>query len=81
MKPFLASTLAVVFHTIGFIVGAGLCCALGFSIGSLTAYPVTGALCGLAYQLAAYFIVHQQMLDSHERGRMKFLRVLDRVMA
>lgn len=78
MKSFIATALAVVFHIIGFAVGAGLWCAIGFGIGSAIGYPVTGALSGLSFQLAAYLSIREQMLASLERGRMKFLLVLDR---
>ena len=79
MKPVIATVLALVFHTLGFAVGAGLWCVVGYSIGVAIGYPVTGALSGLSFQLAAYLSVREQMAASLERGRQKFLLALDQI--
>ena len=79
MKSFIATVLALVFHTLGFAVGAGLWALVGYSIGVAIGAPVTGALSGLAFQLAAYLAVREQMAASLERGRQKFLLALDQI--
>ncbi len=82
MKSTLAGVLAVTFHLLGFTLGCLIWSAVGYCLGSaFSDAPVTGALCGLTYQLACYVWLHDQMWDSLERAHQKFELVLDQFMA
>ena len=79
MKSFAATALAVFFHILGFSVGCGLWLLIGWSLGNLVGAPISGALTGLAWQTGCYFVLHDQMAASLERGRVKFAAVIDRI--
>ena len=82
MKSIIAGALVLVLHTLGFAVGCGIWAVIGWCLGSLLSHaPITGALCGLAYQLWAYIYQHEQMWDSIQRAYTKFMLVLDRASA
>lgn len=78
MKAFAATALAVLFHVFGFSVGCGLWLLIGWCFGTVAGAPITGALTGLAWQTGCYFLQHDRMAASLERGRLRFAQVLDR---
>lgn len=82
MKPFLAGTITLLLHTFGFAIGCCIWAAIGWGLGSTFSHaPVSGALTGLAYQLACYIYLHDQMWAGIQRSYQKFLLVLDRSFA
>jgi hypothetical protein len=74
----LASLIAIALHTTGFAIGCLIWAAIGYGFGSLLGYPVVGALSGIAYQLASYLAVHDQMWDSLSRSTERFTVLLNR---
>ena len=82
MKSFIASALAVFFHILGFAIGCGIWVLFGWCLGSAFNHsPITGALCGLAVQLAGYISLHSQMWQHLQQSQQKFLAVLDQATA
>ena len=76
-----ATSLAVFFHCLGFVIGCAIWCCIGYGIGSAIDAPISGTLTGLAWQTGCYFVTHEQMSASLDRTRQKFLAVLERSFA
>jgi len=82
MLSFTASVLAVVFHTLGFAIGCAIWGGVGYCLGGAFSHaPLTGLLCGVAYQLASYVYLHEQMWESLERAQSRFVAVFSRAAA
>ena len=80
MKSTVASLLAVTFYAIGFAIGAGIWAVIGWCLGSLFSHaPVTGALCGLAYQLWACIQMRDELWAAVERNQERFQLILERL--
>ena len=81
MKSFIASAVTVTLHAVGFALGCGFWGGIGYLLGCAFGAPITTALCGVAYQTAAYFALHKEMSASLERSQSRFLVILDRISA
>ena len=82
MKSFIAGTLALTFHTLGFALGCAIWAVIGWCLGSAFSHaPVSGALTGIAYQLGCYIWLHDQMWAGLQQSYQKLLVVLDRSFA
>ena len=82
VKSFFATTLAVFFHVLGFSIGCLIWAAIGWGLGNAFSHaPVSGALTGLAIQLAGYIHLHDQMWDHLQQSQQKFLAVLNQAFA
>jgi len=76
---FVASSLAVFFHVLGFSIGCAIWGGIGYALGGAFSHaPLTGLLCGVAYQLAAYIHLHESMWDSLVRTQSRFVEVFSR---
>ena len=81
MRSFIATSLAVFFHVVGFSIGCGIWCLIGYGFGSAIGAPISGTLTGLAWQAGCYLMVHDRMAEALDRSRQKFLTVLERSLA
>ena len=82
MKSIYAGTIAISLHILGFAIGCVIWAVIGWGLGSAFSHaPITGALCGLAYQLWSYIYLHEQMWDSVQNTYTKFLVLFDRANA
>lgn len=82
MKSTIAGAIVLFFHILGFAIGCGIWATIGYCLGSVFSdAPVSGALSGLAIQLAGYIYVHDQMWENLQQSQQKLLAVLDQAFA
>ena len=81
MRSFIAASLAVFFHVLGFSIGCAIWAVIGWGLGSAFSHaPISGALTGIAWHLGCYIVQHDPMWAS-QRAHSRFLLVLDRAFA
>lgn len=79
MSSFIASSLSVLLHMVGFAIGCVIWLTVGWCLGTAFSHaPISGALTGLAWQLGCYTLQHEAMWASIEQTQEKLLLAFQR---